>query len=207
MTAASIRARSTSPTDSMTKLPTSVILDVPYTLYVFTLLILGGTRAKKKLMKLIMAMMMVSIATASKVTSTVLLPIWQTYHYHLRHYDNTVHCKAQVLCDRFQSPPLRILCIIFTSFLYNWLDGNVSILFGASFASALQFHEIFKQLNSLHSSILSLLDILSIFMLAGADALGKLIFPYCHNLLFGRFFYRIREFISNLKIVLLGKLS
>ena len=42
---------------------------------IITLLILAGTRAKKKLMKLIMAMMMVRIATASNLTSTVLLPI------------------------------------------------------------------------------------------------------------------------------------
>ena len=74
MTAARINDRVTIPTDSIMKLRMRDALDVPNTLYVFTLLILAGTSAKKKLMKLIREMMIISMATIRRDTSVVLFP-------------------------------------------------------------------------------------------------------------------------------------
>ena len=75
MIAANANAMATRPTDSNIKLNINEVRDTPKILYVFTDLNLAGTSAKKKLMKFINAMRMMSTATASNVISVVRFPV------------------------------------------------------------------------------------------------------------------------------------
>ena len=74
MPAESRRATHIITTDSLTVPRARVVLEAPSIFLVFTPLSLTGTRAKKKLMKLMKAMRVTSTAMARRVIVEVLLP-------------------------------------------------------------------------------------------------------------------------------------